>query len=76
MKLILMSVCCLRFGKDLAFGWVFPPLTKYFLIHYSYLHFILLLLLSPFLFLYFQRLHTSDNEQITYLGFTFVLQKE
>jgi hypothetical protein len=44
--------------------------------HYSYLHFILLLLLSPFLLLYFQRLHTSDNDQITYLGFTFVLKKE
>jgi hypothetical protein len=40
------------------------------------LHFILLLLLSPFLLLYFQRLHTSDNDQITYLGFTFVLKKE
>jgi hypothetical protein len=25
---------------------------------------------------YFQRLHTSDNDQITYLGFTFVLKKE
>ena len=52
----------------------FPPLTKYFLIHYSYFHFILLLL-SPFLLLYFQMLHTSDNDQITYLGFTFVLKK-
>jgi uncharacterized membrane protein YhaH (DUF805 family) len=37
------------------------------------LHFILLLLLSPFLLLYFQRLHTSDNDQITCLAFTFVL---
>ena len=33
---------------------MFPPLTKYFLIHCSYLH-IILLLLSPFLLLYFQR---------------------
>jgi hypothetical protein len=41
----------------------------------SYLHFVLLLLL-PFLLLYFQRLHTSDNDQITYLGFTFVLKRE
>ena len=53
---------------------MFPLLTKYFFIQYSYLHFILLLL-SPFLFLYFQRLHTSDNDQITYVGFTFVLKK-
>jgi hypothetical protein len=52
---------------------VFLPLTKYFLIHYSYLHSILLLLSSPFLLLYFQR---SNNDQITYLGFTFVLKKE
>ena len=74
-QLILMSVCCLTFGQDLAFGQVFPPLTKYFLIHYSYLHSILLLL-SSILFLYFQRSHTSDNDQITYLGFTFVLRKE
>jgi hypothetical protein len=36
----------------------------------------ILLLLSPFLLLYFQRLQTSDNDQITYLGFTFVLKKE
>jgi hypothetical protein len=43
-QLILMSVCCLPFGQDLAFGQVFPPLTKYFLIHYSYFLFILLLL--------------------------------
>ena len=35
-----------------------------------------LLLLSPFLFLYFERLHTSDNDQITYLGLTFLLKKE
>ena len=28
------------------------------------LHFILLLLLSPFLLLYFQRLHTSDNDKL------------
>jgi hypothetical protein len=32
--------------------------------------------LSSFLLLYFQRLHTSDIDQITYLGFTFVLKKE
>ena len=29
-----------------------------------------------FTLLYFQRLHTSDNDQITYLSFTFVLKKE
>ena len=37
---------------------------------------LILLLLSPFLLLCFQRLHTSDIDQITYLGFTFVLKKE
>ena len=38
------------------------------------LYFIIIII--TFLLLYFQRLHTSDNDQITYLGFTFVLKKE
>jgi hypothetical protein len=71
-----LNVCMLSSIWARSCFWIgVSTLTKYFLIHYSYLHFILLLL-SPFLLLYFQRLHTSDNDQITYLGFTFVLKKE
>jgi hypothetical protein len=71
-----LNVCMLSFVWARSCFWIgVSTLTKYFLIHYSYLHFVLLLS-SPFLLLYFQRLHTSDNDQITYLGFTFVLKKE
>ena len=71
-----LNVCMLSSIWTRSCFWIgVSTLTKYFLIHYSDLHFILLLL-SPFLLLYFQRLHTSDNDHITYLGFTFVLRKE
>ena len=70
-----LNVCMLSsvWARSCCLIGVSTPQQIFFLIHYSYLHFTLLL--SPFLLLYFQRLHTSDNDQITYLGFTFVLKR-
>jgi hypothetical protein len=67
MQFILMSMLssvwarsCIWIGVSIPHQ-IFPHLLFWFTLLY---------------FLFFQRLHTSDNDQITYLGLTFVLKKE
>jgi hypothetical protein len=58
-----LSVCMLSSVWARSCFWIGVSIPHQIFPH---LQFILLLLL-PFLFLYFQRLHTSDNDKITYL---------
>ena len=73
----LHNVCMLSsfWGKTLLLDRCFHPLPNIFssiILIYTFFYYYH----HHFNFYTFHRLHTSDNDQITYLGFTFVLKKE
>ena len=70
-----LNVCMLSFVWARSCFWIGVSTPHQIFPHLLFLFILYLLLFSPFLLLYFQRLHKSDNDQITYLGFTFVLKR-
>jgi hypothetical protein len=70
-----LNVCILSSVWARSCFWIGVSTPHQIFPHPLFLFILYLLLLSPFLLLYFQRLHKSDNDQITYLGFTFVLKR-